>query len=182
MGNSLSPFRRVDLHAIARTHLPKADRVKMVKKLQHMVELVAKCRANDGMIYSARSKLLVKQEVIGAFWKDQNRQRRVMLKIAPERRRGRRFIYWHRVLISSLGAHYYAGTGKIPTRRGTDGPESAFERFAAPFLHGFGVTNPKNLVREYLIERRRTDPYGWCALYGSRKQMERALARRSSMN
>jgi hypothetical protein len=127
------------------------------------------------MVFSVSSGKLVENEEVGGRWEDQQRQMRWVPKIIPTKPKGRRFIHWQRILISLLGAQYYAGTGKIPTRGGTEGPDSAFERFAAPFVQFFEIKNPKNLVKEYIAERRQNGPYAWCIRHGSRKQREKTL-------
>jgi len=175
MFNSARGLSQNEIRAIVREHLPKADPARAKKSLQLLVNLVSESSAQEGMVFSYRRKKLVRQEVVGGRWKDQQRQRRWVPQVVPKNPVGRRFVHWQRVLVSLLGAQYYAGTGKVPTRGGTEGPNSAFERFAAPFLHFFEIKNPKNLVKEYIAERRHEDPYAWCVLYGSRKQWVKAI-------
>lgn len=174
MFNSATRFSRDMIRAIVREHLPKAEPAKAEESLRFLVDLVSESKAHEGMVFSARGKKLVEKEEVGGRWENQQRQRRWVPQIVPKKPRGRRFVHWQRVLISFLGVQYYFGTGKIPTRGGTAGPNSAFERFAAPFLWFFEIRNPKNLVKEYISERRQKEPYAWCVLYGSRKQARKA--------
>jgi hypothetical protein len=174
MSNAASGLSREEIRTIVREHLPKAEPAKAEESLRFLVDLVSESKAHEGMVFSARGKKLVEKEEVGGRWENQRRQRRWVPQIVPKKPRGRRFVHWQRVLISFLGVQYYAGTGKVPTRGGTEGPHSAFERFADPFLCFFGVANPKNLVKEYIAERRQKEPYAWCILYGSRKQARKA--------
>ena len=175
MLDAASRLSRGVIRAIVREHLPKAEQVKAVENLKFLVDLVSECKAKEDMVFSVRIGTLVENETVGGSWEDQQRQRRWVPQVVPKKPVGRRFVHWQRVLISFLGAQYYAGTGKIPTRGGTEGPDSAFERFAAPFLQFFEIKNPKNLVKEYIAERRQTEPYAWSVQYGSRKQAQKAI-------
>ena len=177
MSNAASGLSRDEIRAIVREHLPKADPATAEESLQFLIDLVSECKAHEGMVFSHRLNKLVKQEVVGGYRKDQQRQQRWVPQVVPKKPVGRRFVHWQRVLVSLLGAQYYAGTGKVPTRGGTEGLNSAFERFAEPFLLFFGIKNPKNLVKEYIAERRHEDPYAWCVQYGSRKQWEKAICK-----
>jgi hypothetical protein len=175
MFDAANRLSRDAIRAIVREHLPKADQAKAIENLQFLVDLVSECKTKEDMVFSVRDGKLVDNEKVGGRWEDQQRQMRWVPKIIPTKPRGRRFIHWQRILISLLGAQYYAGTGKIPTRGGTEGPDSAFERFAAPFVQFFEIKNPKNLVKEYIAERRQNGPYAWCIRHGSRKQREKTL-------
>lgn len=146
---------------IVRSHLPKSNRLEAVLRLQRLIGEVDYQKAHEKSVYSYSKRKLVTKEKIGGYWAQQGRQRRWKNRFAPSKSRGRSAQAWRRALICFLGREFYAGTGRPPTRGTTNGSPSRFQQFAEPFLTAFQVQDQEGLVREYIRERRKGNPYGF---------------------
>jgi len=142
---------------IVRDNFPEADLLVTALRLARLVGLTHELEQAEGRAYNAKQQL-VTQIRYGKFWKDQGRQRRRVDRIFPKHRRGRPKPMWARYLISSLGVEYMRQTGQEPSC-GVWNNLSAFEQFVQPILLAFKIFDTRNLVREYLKERLKGNPW-----------------------
>lgn len=117
--------------------------VEKQKKLHHLV-----------LYPDLQSRRYVRQVVIGARWQNQLRQRRRINLFFPAKERGRPRLLYADYLMVKLGEIYVRATGKKPTRGGTSGAISRFERFAEPCFDSIGIPNFRNRVRAYIRWRK----------------------------
>jgi hypothetical protein len=102
-------------------------------------------------------QLYVRRVIVGERWKTQSRQRRRIQRSFPIREPGNPKCDvpdYQEYLIIKLGEIYVRSTGLKPTRGGTSGTMSKFERFASPFFSALGIGNFRNRVREYISYRK----------------------------
>ena len=151
---------RKQLLDIVRCHLPRSNRLQAVRRLQNLISEVEHMKEHHGEIYSYSKRKMVAKEKIGGCWMRQGKQHRWKDITIPRRSRSRPAEVWRRVLISFLGFEFYRGTSSFPTRGTTGGSRSAFQNFVAPFLRAFRIQDQEGLVREYIKERRKPNPYG----------------------
>ena len=150
---------RKQLLEITRSHFPRSNRLQILLRLQRLISEVEYQKTHHAMRYSYSKRKMVAKEKVGGYWARQGKQHRWKELTSPKRRRGRPAEAWRRVLISLLGFEFYRGTENPPTRGATNGSPSAFQCFAAPFLSAFRIQDKEGLVREYIKERRKQNPY-----------------------
>ena len=151
---------RKQLLDIVRSHFPRSNLLLTVLSLQQIISDIEYLKTHNAEVYSYSKCKMVAKEKVGGCWLRQGKQHRWKDITAPKRRRGRPVEAWRRVLISYLGFEFYRNTGSPPTRGATNGSPSAFQNFVAPFLIAFRVQDQEGLVREYIKERRKPNPYG----------------------
>ena len=154
---------RKALLEIVRVNFPKANLIATALRLGKLINEVESLRAGDGMIYNQRGKL-VHQLLIGKFWKEQGRQRRQVKRKFPLKPTHRPKRMWPRYYIAKLGEEYIRQTGREPKRGAAGGFRSPFERFAEQMLHPLGTSNVQGLVREYLNEKKKPNPWDWSSM------------------
>lgn len=142
---------------IVRDSFPEADLLVTALRMERLIGLTYELQQAEGKAYNAKQQL-VTQIRYGTFWKDQGRQRRQIDRIFPKHRRGRPRQKWARYLISSLGVEYMRQTDQEPSCGAWNNP-SAFEQFVKPILFAFKIFDTRSLVREYLKERLKENPW-----------------------
>lgn len=144
-----------------RLHLPPKGRLVTAIRLEWLVDEVLGLIDQEGQSFDYAKKRLVRKMKTGAYWKESTRQRRWKQIYSPVRPKGRRSRQWARFLISMLGAEFYRCTGNVPTRGSAEGFPSKFQGFASLFLSAFEIRDQEGLVREYIKERRKSNPFGF---------------------
>lgn len=131
----------------------------LVGSLKLLTKEVVKQKKTKGLVAypDLRQRWLAREVVIGEYWREQGRQRRKIKRTFPSRGQGRPRYDYADYLIQKLGELYVRATGKRPTRGGTEGSFSDFERFAYPFHMAIGIGNFRNRVRKYLDGRKSED-------------------------
>lgn len=151
-------LRRSDLLCIIRKNFPKTNLLSTAIRLERLINEVEVLKQDAKSVYNARGHL-TKSIIVGEFWEDQGRQRRRIKRIFPSSSEGRPRLMWPRYLIAKLGEEYIRHTGRIPKRGAAGGPFSPFERFAHPLLFNFRLFDTQGLVREYVAERQKQNPW-----------------------
>jgi hypothetical protein len=150
---------RKDLLKIVRTNFPKANLIATALRLGQLVNDIEALRAADRMVYNQNGRL-VRRILIGERWENQTRQRRRVRRefpLAPIHRPKR---MWPRYFVAELGREYTRQTGRQPKRGAAGGSLSPFERFAEPMLKPLGISDVQGLVREFVEERKKPNPWG----------------------
>ena len=156
---SQKAMSRKKLLDIIRNNFPAENRVQIARRLESILDETYELKEAEGKAYNAKGRLIPKL-IIRKYWKDQKRQRRLITLTHPstERQRGRPKLRWPRYLIASLGREYMLQTGQLPTSGAWRTP-SDFERFVGPILFAFAVFDARHLVKEYLRERTKNNPW-----------------------
>lgn len=151
--------KRDELLRHIKDHFQEINPNETADRIEQILEVTRGLKANHGKAYSPTTGKPVTKELVGGLWKVNFRQRRWEKQYIPKRPRGRQSIRWPRYLIAMLGKEYFYATGTPPTFINDDVALSKFEAFAKPFLTYFKIQNQKNLIREYVGERKKTNPY-----------------------
>jgi hypothetical protein len=146
-----------ELNIIADVICSNASQKKyVVDYLMILMNDVCELKKQDSLVVKPdlNNEIYVKQVELGEYWQNQGRQRRRIKKIFPTRKRGAPKYQYADYLMIKLGEIYVRTTGNKPTRGGTSGNLSKFERFASPLMRIFGVGDVRNRVRKYLKYRK----------------------------
>ena len=132
------------------------QRKRLVGSLKLLIKEVRKQKSTVGLVAypDLRQRWQVREVVTGEYWKNQGRQRRRMRRIFPVLDRGAKKHLYAEYLIIKLGELYVRVTGQRPTRGGTSGNLSQFERLAYPLHEALGIGDFRNRVREYITWRK----------------------------
>lgn len=144
--------------SVVRANFPEANLIATAMRIGRLVNEVEALRDGEGMTYNKKGKL-VKSVLIGMYWRNQKRQWRLMRREYPLKPRHRPKRMWPRYFIAKLSEEYIRQTGQLPTRGVAGGNPSCFERFAEPLLYYLGADDTQGLVREYLKERQKANPW-----------------------
>ena len=139
-------------------HLPLSERLTTAVRLERLIDETLDLIAQEGKSFDYAKGRFVGRFVTGGYWWVGQRQRRWKGVFSPIRPTGRRTRRWARFLVGMLGAEFYRGTGNTPTRGSTNGSVSKFQVFASLFLTAFKIYDEEGLIREYLKERRKSNP------------------------
>lgn len=142
---------------IIRNSFPTANRIQIALRLERLIDEAHELKKAEGKAYNAKGQL-VPQLTLGKRWEDQKRQRRLKTVAHPKAKRGRPKLMWPRYLIASLGREYIRQTGNPPTF-GVWNTLSPFEHFVQPILFAFAVFDTRHLVKEYLREMAKKNPW-----------------------
>lgn len=128
----------------------------LVGSLKLLAKEVFKQKKTAGLVTypDLRVRWYVREVVTGRRWKNQGRQRRKINLTFPNREQGRPKHDYASYLMIKLGEIYVRVTGQRPTRGGTSGSFSQFERFAYPIHAALGIGDFRNRVRRYLDWRK----------------------------
>lgn len=128
----------------------------LVGSLKLLTKEVVKQKKTEGLVAypDLRQRWYVREVVTGEYRKNQGRQRRRIRRIFPLRNRGAKRYLYAEYLMKKLGELYVRVTGQRPTRGGTSGSFSQFERFAYPFHAALRIGDFRNRVRRYLVWRK----------------------------
>ncbi len=148
---------------IVRKNFPKTNLIATTLRLERLVNEVESLRASYGMVYNRGGKL-VQRLLIGERWKDQGRQRRRVKREFPLEPTHRPKRMWPRYYVAELGREYTRQTGREPKRGASGGSLSPFERFVEPLLRPLGIRDVQGLVREYVEEKMKPNPWAWSSM------------------
>ncbi len=154
---------RSTLLEIIRENFPKTNLVSTALRLERLIKEVESLKDSDGMVYNKNGRL-VKSILLGEKWKDQKRQWRRTRRefpLAPKHRPKR---MWPRYYLAKLGEEYTRQTGREPKRGAAGGLLSPFERFVDLMLQALEVSDTQGLVREYIEEKRKRNPFAWSSM------------------
>ncbi len=154
---SLSPLTQRELTIVAGEICSSAIQRKwLVGSLKLLAKEVFKQKKTAGLVEypDLRQRLHVREVVTAEYWKNQSRQRRRVRRVFPLLNRGAKKHLYADYLMKKLGEIYVRVTGQRPTRGGTSGSFSQFERFAYPIHAALGIGDFRNRVRRYLDWRK----------------------------
>jgi len=160
---SQQAITRKALLDIVRTNFPKANLIATAFRLQRLINEVETLKASDGMVCNRKGEL-VEHVLIGEKWKEQKRQRRRVKRLFPVEPNHRPKRMWPRYYIAKLGEEYIRQTGREPKRGAAGGFRSPFERFVEQMLRPLEVSDAQGLVREYVREKKKPNPWGWSSM------------------
>jgi hypothetical protein len=128
----------------------------IVDSLKLVMKEVAKQKVMHDLVQfpSVQSHWPVRTVLLGRQRIRQSRQRRWVSRVFPVKGVGNPRHEFAEYLMIKLGEIYFRATCKKPTRGGTCGAYSKFERFAAPLFQSIGFGDFRNRVRKYIRLRK----------------------------
>jgi len=151
------PLSRLELSAAAGEVCSTVRQKKWVEEsLKLLIKEVWKQKnLHNFVIYpDVQSRRYVRRVVTGSRWQNQKRQRRRISLHFPTKGRGTPRLVYADYLVIKLGEIYVRAKGQKPTRGGTSGILSCFERFARPCFDSLGIPDFRNRVRAYISWRK----------------------------
>lgn len=155
---SQQAITRKALLGIVRGNFPRANLIATALRLERLINEVENLKASDGMVYNRKGRQ-VEHVLIAESWEEQKRQRRRVKRVFPVEPSHRPKRMWPRYYIAKLGEEYIRQTGREPKRGAAGGIRSPFERFVEQMLHPLGTSDVQALVREYVREKKKLNPW-----------------------
>jgi hypothetical protein len=128
----------------------------VIKSLKLVLKEVWKQKHRQNLVPypDFQARWYVKEIIVGGVWQYQKRQRRRKAITFPSRGSGAPKRQYAEYLMLRLGELYVRATGNSPTRGGTSGNYSKFEKFASPFFIALNIDDFRNRVRKYIKDRK----------------------------